>query len=76
MADPSRKWSNNVPGSFYVDQECIDCNLCSEIAPDNFAVDEDEDHDFVKKQPVNDDELSLCAEAMECCPVEAIGNNG
>ena len=76
MADISRKWSQNVPGPFYVDQECIDCNLCSEIAPGNFAVNVEEGHDYVHKQPAGDEELSLCQEALECCPVEAIGCNG
>jgi ferredoxin len=30
----------------------------------------------VYKQPENDSESALCKEAMEGCPVEAIGNNG
>ena len=76
MADPTKKWPQNVAGDFYVDEDCIDCNLCSEIAPDNFAVEMDEGHDFVKKQPENAEELSVCTEAMESCPVEAIGNDG
>jgi len=76
MADASKKWPQNVAGKFYVDEDCIDCNLCSEIAPDNFAVEMDEGHDFVHKQPENDEELGLCKEAMESCPVEAIGEDG
>lgn len=76
MADKSRKWPQNVPGKYYVDQECIDCNLCSEIAPDNFQVEESEGHDFVKKQPTTPQEEALCKESMESCPVEAIGNDG
>lgn len=76
MADKSRKWPNNAPGQFYVDQDCIDCNLCSEIAPDHFAVDREEGHDFVHKQPTGDEEQALCREAMECCPVQAIGADG
>ena len=76
MADLTRRWSQNVPGKYYVDEDCIDCNLCSEIAPDNFKVEEDEGHDFVYKQPENDEETSLCDEAMESCPVEAIGSDG
>ena len=36
--------------------ECIDCNLCSEIAPNNFMVNEEGGHDFVYKQPENDEE--------------------
>ena len=76
MADKSRKWSQNVIGKFYVDQECIDCNLCSEIAPDNFAVESEEGHDYVYKQPQTEQELNLSFEALECCPVEAIGHDG
>jgi ferredoxin len=30
----------------------------------------------VFKQPENDQEASLCREAMEGCPVEAIGEDG
>ncbi|MBI4879544.1 MAG: ferredoxin [Planctomycetes bacterium] len=30
----------------------------------------------VFKQPVGAEELAQCKEAMEQCPVEAIGNNG
>lgn len=76
MADKTRKWPQNVAGPFYVDQECIDCNLCSEIAPDNFTVDDDDGHDFVYRQPETDVEHKLCKEAMESCPVEAIGSDG
>ncbi|MDH5750945.1 MAG: ferredoxin [Deltaproteobacteria bacterium] len=76
MADRNRKWPQNAEGSYYVDEDCIDCNLCSEIAPEIFAVNEGEGHDFVKKQPETDDERSLAAEAMESCPVEAIGQDG
>lgn len=76
MADKNLKFKQNVPGKFYVDQECIDCNLCSEIAPDNFVRNEEDGHDYVYKQPENDSETELCNEALESCPVEAIGNDG
>ena len=76
MADATKKWPQNIPGLFYVDQDCIDCNLCSEIAPDNFKVEEEEGHDFVFKQPSGDAELQLCLEAKDSCPVESIGDDG
>ncbi len=76
MADSAQKWPQNVPGRYYVDQDCIDCNLCSEIAPDNFKIEEDEGHDFVFKQPEGDGEKALCVEAMDSCPVESIGDDG
>jgi len=76
MADKEDKWAENVEGAFYVDEQCIDCDLCRETAPDNFTREEDGGYSFVYKQPGNDVELELCVEAMEGCPVEAIGNDG
>ncbi len=37
---------------------------------------DDEDHDICFKQPGTDDELEQCFEALENCPVEAIGDDG
>ena len=42
MADIDEKTPLNVPGKFYVDSSCIDCDLCRETAPENFGRDEDE----------------------------------
>jgi len=76
MADKEEKWVENVEGAFYVDEQCIDCDLCRETAPDNFTAEHDGGYSYVYKQPENDQELELCIEAMEGCPVEAIGNDG
>jgi ferredoxin len=76
MADKEEKWAENVEGKFYVDEQCIDCDLCRETSPTNFTREEDGGYSYVFKQPENDDELELCIEAMEGCPVEAIGNDG
>lgn len=76
MADPKDKVSDNVPGKWYVDTQCIDCDLCRTTAPDNFRQNPDEGYSFVYKQPENEDEERLCQEAMEECPVDAIGNDG
>jgi len=76
MADIEDKNPENVEGKFYVDEQCIDCDLCRETAPDNFEREEDEGYSYVYKQPENDEELALCMEALEGCPVEAIGDNG
>jgi ferredoxin len=35
-----------------------------------------EDHDICYKQPETEEELRACYEAMENCPVEAIGDDG
>lgn len=74
MADPKDKVADNIEGRFFVDSQCIDCDLCRTIAPDNFRTDPDLGHSYVYKQPENEDEAELCTEAMENCPVEAIGD--
>jgi len=76
MADSSNKYAENVAGLFYVDDQCIDCDLCRETAPANFARSEEGGHSYVNKQPESPEEEALCKEAMEGCPVEAIGNDG
>ena len=58
MADKDDKWEDNVPGKFYVDKECILCSVCSDAAPNNFRMSDDEDHDICFKQPENEQELA------------------
>jgi ferredoxin len=85
VADPKNIWKDNKKGesvvngkrvSFFVDMECILCSVCSDAAPNNFRMSDDEDHDICYKQPENQEELAQCYEAMENCPVEAIGDQG
>ena len=76
MANIVNRYEANVAGKFYVDTQCIDCDLCRETAPANFKRHGDGGYSFVFKQPTTPDEEAQCREAMEACPVEAIGNNG
>lgn len=76
MATFDDRYPDNVPGKFYVDDQCIDCDLCRETAPENFTRNDDGGHSYVYKQPDSEEQLALCVEAMEGCPVEAIGENG
>jgi len=76
MADVANKYPENVAGQFYVDNQCIDCDLCRETAPDNFKRNDDGGYSFVYKQPGSPEEAARCKEAKEGCPVEAIGDNG
>ena len=76
MADAANKYPENVDGKFYVDDQCIDCDLCRETAPANFRRNDDGGHSYVYKQPESPEEEALCKEAMEGCPVEAIGSDG
>jgi ferredoxin len=76
MADRSRKLDFNVPGAFYVDDQCINCGVCMEIAPGVFATNDDEGFAYVSKQPDGEADEENAREALESCPVEAIGDDG
>jgi ferredoxin len=76
MANKADKWAQNTPGKFFVDQQCIDCDLCRETAPAFFTRHDEGGYSYVHKQPTSEDEIAVCMEALEGCPVEAIGNDG
>lgn len=76
MADKTSKWDQNLPGKFYVDEQCIACDACVMEAPNFFTMNDDDGHAFVKSQPKTKEELKDCYSAMEACPVEAIGDDG
>jgi ferredoxin len=76
MADIANKYPDNVAGKYYVDNQCIDCDLCRETAPNNFKRNDDGGFSFVCKQPGSPEEEAQCKEAQEGCPVEAIGSDG
>ena len=76
MADKNSKHPGQVAGPFYVDTQCIDCDLCRQTAPVNFTRNESGGFSYVYKQPSTPEEEAKCKQAMEECPVEAIGNDG
>lgn len=76
MADKNDKWPENVNGKFYVDEQCIDCDLCRETAPKFFARNDDGGYSYVSAQPSAPEDIEACQEALEGCPVEAIGDDG
>lgn len=76
MANVTDKYPENVKGKFYVDTQCIDCDLCREIAPNNFKRDDNGGYSVVYSQPEDEKAVALCNEAKDSCPVEAIGNDG
>ena len=75
MADKSKKWSDNAPGVFFVDDQCIDCDACRTEAPDSFTRNDEHGYSYVYKQPVTPEELIKAQAALEACPVEAIGKD-
>lgn len=76
MADPKDKLPENVSGRYYVDSQCIDCDVCRVTAPANFQRDAEKGYSFVYRQPAGPEEEAQTREAMDSCPVEAIGDDG
>jgi ferredoxin len=80
MSDNTERFPENVPGKYYVAKTCIGCALCSEIAPENFAENLEEDlfigNNYVCRQPDSEEAESLCKEAMDHCPASAIRDDG
>ena len=75
MADRIHRVPENVPGRFYVDVTCIDCDLCRETAPLNFQRDDAGRRSYVYHQPADPAQEAACMAALEECPVEAIGRD-
>ncbi len=77
MPDPSEKHILNIQGSFYVDDTCIDCDLCRSAAPTIFTRDDaGNGYSYVHRQPSSPEEIALALEAAESCPTESIGEDG
>ena len=76
MAFVSDKLPDNVPGKFFVDGQCIDCDVCRDTSPSNFRRNDENGYSYVHKQPESVEEFALCEEAFNACPVEAIGDDG
>jgi ferredoxin len=71
-----RRWAENIPGKFYVSDQCLDCDYCREVAPENFARNDERGYSFVKKQPETQEELARCREALSGCCTETIFDDG
>ncbi len=77
MANFYERYPLNIPGRYYIDSQCTDCDLCRETAPNNVKRDDRTGTSYVFKQPENEEEAKLLEEGgVKCCPTEAVGNNG
>ena len=76
MANINDKQPGQVKGKYFVDTNCIDCDLCRQTAPDNFDRNNSGGFSYVYRQPRNAAEEKQCVEAKRGCPVDAIGSNG
>jgi ferredoxin len=76
MADKNLRLIQNIPGPFYVDETCIDCDLCRTTTPAFFRRNDEIGLSTVYRQPVTSEEVALAEEARDSCPTESIGNDG
>lgn len=76
MASINERWEDNSVGKYYVDKSCIMCNVCSDIAPTLFNESESGDHHVLVRQPANSAEEQSIRDAIDQCPVDAIGEDG
>ena len=72
MANLQHRLPENVPGDFFVDSSCIDCDTCSQLAPSIFH--DHGDQCSVHRQPENDEETRLAMMALVACPTGSIGS--
>ncbi len=74
MASQSRRLEENQPGPFFVDDSCIDCDTCRQLAPDVFARSEARGCSYVARQPDGDDQRRRTRLALIACPAASIGS--
>jgi glyoxylase-like metal-dependent hydrolase (beta-lactamase superfamily II)/ferredoxin len=71
MANPALRLPENIPGDFFVDSSCIDCDACRQIAPETFS--DAGDASVVYRQPATEDETKRALMALVACPTASIG---
>jgi glyoxylase-like metal-dependent hydrolase (beta-lactamase superfamily II)/ferredoxin len=64
--------AENVPGDLFVDETCIECDTCRELAPDIFGS-LDSGQSFVQRQPSDDPSWRRALHAVVSCPTASIG---
>ena len=64
--------AENVPGDLFVDESCIECDTCRELAPDVFGS-LDSGQSFVRVQPADDATWRRALHAVVSCPTSSIG---
>lgn len=74
MASVQKRLPTNVPGEFYVDSTCIDCDTCRWMARDTFN--ESGDQSRVYQQPQSDEQRLAALQALIACPTGSIGTTG
>ncbi|MGC4001443.1 MAG: MBL fold metallo-hydrolase [Anaeromyxobacter sp.] len=73
MARPARLHPLNAPGDLSVDDRCIACDTCRQLAPETFGGAE-EAVAFVARQPRGPADRLRALQALVSCPVAAIAS--
>jgi glyoxylase-like metal-dependent hydrolase (beta-lactamase superfamily II)/ferredoxin len=71
VANSSKRLPENVPGDFYVDESCIDCDACRQIAPNVFR--DHGEQSSVYQQPQTENDVLGALKAIVACPTSSIG---
>jgi glyoxylase-like metal-dependent hydrolase (beta-lactamase superfamily II)/ferredoxin len=71
MAQIARRLKENVEGDFFVDDTCIDCDACRQIAPATFR--DHGEQSSVYRQPETEEETRLALMSLVACPTASIG---
>jgi len=71
MANVALRLPENVPGDFFVDSTCIDCDACRQIAPETFS--EAGEYSIVHHQPATNEATKRALMALVACPTGSIG---
>ena len=83
MANKDMKHPDNVAGKFYCtdpDDEngegCIAWTVKVRNESGDWCAEDEDGNAFIKKQPESEEDIELCVEQMEACPVGSIGDDG
>jgi glyoxylase-like metal-dependent hydrolase (beta-lactamase superfamily II)/ferredoxin len=71
VAQLEHRLPQNVDGDFYVDDTCIDCDACRQIAPETFR--DHGDQSSVGHQPQSPEAVRRALMALVACPTASIG---
>ncbi len=74
MARAALKLADNAAGDWFVDETCIDCDLCRQIAPETFVRSARAGQSVVGRQPATAEDERRAAMALVACPTASIGS--
>lgn len=74
VASLKQRLPENVPGEFFVDSTCIDCDTCRQLAPEVFG--ETGEFSYVASQPGDQHAIRNALRALLACPAGSIGTVG